>query len=216
MAIKNVEMIVHPLYGFLKRREWKHMSIRAGNMIYDFPTKLTPQERVIVKNRLSNFGQTIQRVEKNPGSIAILADVNFERETELSKDYRRFLEFARKRLGDRLVVFPAIFAIYPPKGKVKRAIEEAKGALKRFDFASRVNVVVGGQYKEGCVKMAGERIQEILQSDFGRKASFRIRKDSITYGDMVEFRRERTEAYTEFRKWRRRTYGKRKTTPRRK
>ncbi|MFH1224418.1 MAG: hypothetical protein V1676_01310 [Candidatus Diapherotrites archaeon] len=184
--IKWIYAIVHPLFSI-------------GEVRKD-DRKLNAAERLFVKNRFDLFGRHILGFENEKNAIAVLIAPGSKimQNKELKNNYKRFIVFAKKKLGDRLAILPPSLGYFSVEADAGLSGVGKRG-LSRFKFDRNVFICAMGDHTgPGCVDTGAQNIKKLLE-DAGSNCIVHIVKGASMQSGEI------TPALINFRKWRKRS-----------
>jgi len=213
VVITKINAIVHQLF-------YQHHAFYMLATESRVPTKAG---LALTRNELHQYGLMVKQTKSNPKAILVLVDTNtasdrFDaaaikaREAKVNPRIKhvrnRFLEFAQRELGQRLIILPAA-AAHPATLK-KEALELIMKGFENMHFAKKVEIEVTGQHRDWCVYFFRRRIRNVLRKQ-GKYVTTKVSKQSRTEKEIqAQYHQAREKKQTSFAKWRRTNAPKRR------
>jgi hypothetical protein len=215
MAIAQINAIVHQLF----------YQTSGGHFLNDYLEfrPLNKTERALTQNELHQYGLIIKKTKANPNAILILVDTNLGHNPidqkaisvrnnrapkNITNAQNRFVAFAKRELGNRLIVLP--WGTAHPATAKDTATELITKGLEKIRFAKTITIEVTGQHKDWCVQAFRRRIRNSLRQR-GHYIRTQISTSSKSLAELkLQYQQAREKKQTAYVRWRRKNTPKTK------
>lgn len=169
--IKQLVIWTHPFYTFTYFGSSQNLSLKEEELRVGLQWLRQKMERIA------------DAIAKKPHTALVIVEPDIKQPAPGAKEtYESFLEYCRKKFGERLIRMPAGVGHVGCLGTLP-AIREG---LKRYKFSKELRIFRLGEFrgKNYCVERANKRIVEAIREIFGitvpPKRQHEMRKFSFT------------------------------------